>query len=170
MSRYVNKAVEDKQALLDQLHGLKAPTVSAIPAPGWWLLLVALMLLAFGLWQLVKKHRQRQWYRQALQEIQAINRNTDQLDHHALLSRCSVLARQLALVVHPRMDTAATVGEAWLQQLDGICRKPVFTQGPGRLLLDAPYQANPQVQASDVEALSQALKTLADAAKRQQKA
>ncbi len=161
--------MEDKQALLDQLHGLQAPPVSSVPAPGWWLLLFALLLVCSGLWQLINKHRQRRWYRQALQEIHAISQSKDELDHHALLSRCSVLARKIAMVVHPRMDTAATVGEDWLQQLDSICRKPVFSQGPGRLLLDAPYQAKPKIGADDIDALSRALKTLADAAKRQQR-
>lgn len=169
MSGINNKAVEDKQALLDQLHGLQAPSVSILPAPGWWLSLLALLLLSLGLWQFIKKHRQRHWYRQALQEIQAISQSKEEHDHHALLSRCSILARKIAMVVHPRIDAAATVGEDWLKQLDGICRKPVFSEGPGRLLLDAPYQAKPQLAASDIDALSDALKTLADAAKRRQK-
>ena len=155
--------MDEQQALLEQLHALQAPTASVVPALGWWLVaaLLGAILYAYRWYQ--KRYQQRYWYRQTLAEIAAIKNNTDQQTPQAQLLRCSVLARKLALVGTPRAESASVIGERWLQQLDSICDEPVFSDGAGKLLVQAPYQQNPTIEANDISELTDALGRLAAA-------
>ncbi len=155
--------MDEQQALLDQLHGLQAPAVSGVPAIGWWIVAALLGALVFAVWLYQKKYQQRYWFRQAMIEIDTIRNNTDQQNPQALLARCSVLARKLALVGVPRAKSAGVVGEPWLQQLDLMCGEPVFSAGAGKLLVQAPYQSNPTIEADQIVELSHALEQLAKA-------
>ena len=153
--------MDEKQALLEQLHGLQAPAVSSVPAIGWWIVATLLCAIVFACWLYQKNHRQRYWFRQAMEEINAIRNNTDQQNPQTLLARCSVLARQLALVGMPRAKSAGLVGDRWLQQLDALCGKPVFSHGAGQLLVQGPYQLNPTIEPNQIIELSDALELLA---------
>ena len=153
--------MDKKQELLAQLHGLQAPAVSNVPAIGWWIVAAALCAMVIASLLYKKKHQQRYWFRQAMDEINTIRNNTDQQTPQTLLVRCSVLARQLALVGTPRANSASLVGDRWLQQLDAICGNPVFSDGAGQLLAQAPYQANPAVEPNQIIELSDALELLA---------
>ena len=155
--------MDKQQALLDQLHGLQTPAVSGVPAIGWWIVAAVLCALVFAYRLYKKNHQQRYWFRQAMTEINTIRNNTDQQNPQALLARCSVLARKLALVGMPRAKSAGVVGEPWLQQLDLICGEPVFSSGAGQLLVQAPYQLNPTIEADQLVELSDALELLAKA-------
>ncbi|WP_324729791.1 DUF4381 domain-containing protein [Pseudomonas chlororaphis] len=92
---------------LDQLQPLIAPPAIGLwpPAPGWWLLLVLLPLLGFGLWRL-----KRFWPRQP-----ALPRTEQPLDP----VRLAALA-ELALL--PKPYDGAPAG-AWLQQLNGLLKR-----------------------------------------------
>ncbi|AZE42204.1 hypothetical protein C4K05_2864 [Pseudomonas chlororaphis subsp. aureofaciens] len=92
---------------LDQLQPLIAPPVIGLwpPAPGWWLLLVLLPLLGFGLWRL-----KRFWPRQP-----ALPHTEQPLDP----VRLAALA-ELALL--PKPYDGAPAG-AWLQQLNGLLKR-----------------------------------------------
>ncbi|AZE48788.1 hypothetical protein C4K04_3116 [Pseudomonas chlororaphis] len=92
---------------LEQLQPLIAPPAIGLwpPAPGWWLLLVLLSLLGFGLWRL--KHF---WPRK-----QALPRAEQPLDP----LRLAALA-ELALL--PKPYDGAPAG-AWLQQLNGLLKR-----------------------------------------------
>ncbi|AZD15659.1 protein of unknown function [Pseudomonas sp. NFPP07] len=92
---------------LDQLQPLIAPPAIGLwpPAPGWWLLLVLLPLLGFGLWRL-----KRFWPRQ-----HALPRAEQPLDP----LRLAALA-ELALL--PKPYDGAPAG-AWLQQLNGLLKR-----------------------------------------------
>ncbi len=153
--------MDKKQALLDQLHGLQTPAVSSLPAIGWWLVAALLCAAVYAGWRYQKNHRQRYWFRQAMDEINTIRNNAEQQSEHVLLARCSVLARKLALVGVPRTTSASLVGERWLQQLDSICGEPVFSDGAGQLLVQAPYQLNPAIEPKQIDEISNALEQLA---------
>jgi len=154
--------MEDQQALLDQLHGLQLPEVSPVPAIGWWLLAAMMCALFFVYRHYKKTYRQRFWYRQALVEISAIRDNPAQLSLQDRLSKCSVLARQLAMVAIPRAQAAGTVGDDWLLQLDSLSGQTRFSKGAGQLLAQAPYQAKPTIAEHQITEISDSLEQLAN--------
>ena len=92
---------------LDQLQPLISPPPISLwpPAPGWWLLLLALALIAFGLWKA----------RSLLPNKRLIVRAEQPLDP----VRLAALA-ELALL--PKPYDGAPAG-AWLQQLNGLLKR-----------------------------------------------
>lgn len=110
------------------------------PAPGWWLLIaVGIGAVAFALWQ---RHRQRT-HRAALAALERITRELDAgADPVECLQQMSVVLRRFAISSAPS-DAARRVpgmiGSRWLEYLDACGGDRAFREGPGRLLLDAPY-------------------------------
>lgn len=108
------------------------------PAPGWWLLLFgipALALLSFWLWRFLRRQTPKKL---ALRELDAIARSdAPTLERTRQLA---ILLRRTCLSVYPREEVASLVGEAWLAFLDTPLKHKGFSEGAGRLLLDAPYR------------------------------
>lgn len=153
-------------ALISQLKTVQAPGVSAVPAMGWWLALLALCLLLSVAYWLFKRYRKRQWLRDAKTEITQLREQLERQPANKTLAGASRLARQLLLVAKPRQDVANLHGQAWLQALDDICTQPLFVKGAGRLLASSPYQRDPQVDATDLESLLDAMDELIKGAAR----
>jgi len=114
------------------------------PAIGWWLLL-ALLLILISLWLWRRKRRQvfrrpvpLTAARQALQRVETEYAASG--DAAALVRDLSALLRQTCLALYPRTETASLTGEGWLDLLDRPLAQPGFRQGPGRILVDGPYQ------------------------------
>lgn len=147
-------------ALISQLKTVQAPGVSAIPALGWWLALFALCLLLFMVYWLFKRYRKRQWLRDAKAELMQLREQLERRPVNKTLADTSRLARQLLLVAKPRQDVANLHGQAWLQALDDVCTQPLFVTGFGQLLDSGPYQRDPQVNASDLGSLLDAMEEL----------
>ena len=116
-------------------------------APGWWLLIATTLLTVVLIYWLRKRHRAR---RQSVayvarQEMQRIREQFNQNTDLQLLAReLSELLRRIAISVFPREDTASLTGEDWLRFLDRYASGTVFTRGAGRVLIEAPYQAQPE--------------------------
>ncbi|MGB8146722.1 MAG: DUF4381 domain-containing protein [Chromatiaceae bacterium] len=112
------------------------------PAPGWWLLaLLGLSLLILLAGWLVRRHRRGAAARAAQAELTALRATLAQDGDAAACARgLSRLLRRFALVRFPRRVVAGLSGEAWLAFLDAQGGGGRFQSGPGRLLLDAPYQ------------------------------
>ena len=53
----------------------------------------------------------------------------------------SVLLRRLSISAFPRAESASLTGDDWLNFLDSSLQRKAFSDGPGRILLDAPYRA-----------------------------
>lgn len=156
----------DKQALLDQLREVQPPTVSLLPATGWWLLLLCLVLLAVAVWLAVRRHHARRWEREANEQLQRLRNEVTLQPVSSTLADCSQLARRVLLVVHDREEIAGLQGTAWLEALDDVCQQPLFAQGFGRLLEAAPYQRDPQISQHDLESLFDAIEELIRSAAR----
>lgn len=62
-----------------------------------------------------------------------------------------MLCRQVALQLCAETDAAAVTGAAWLSRLDTFSPQRFFSEGPGRVLADAPY--NPAASTFDAAAL-----------------
>lgn len=128
------------------------------PAPGWWvltiLIIAVLSALVHWLW---KQHRGRAALRQARRELlQLRTEHTRNADDAALLRGLSRLLRRFALARFPREQVAGLSGEAWLAFLDQYGVGDTFSKGPGRILLDAPYRRDSQVNGTMLLDLVQA--------------
>lgn len=122
---------------LNDIH-LPAPIGWWPPAPGWWLLALLLLLIA-GLTIFWLKRRRLSPKRLALYQLSTLEKDpaTNPSDK---VKGISVLIRRACVTVYGRPETARLTGEAWLEFLDqGLDDRP-FSQGVGRMLLDAPYQ------------------------------
>lgn len=122
------------------------------PAPGWWLLLLLLLGAAVLLWWLRRRYFGRFWVRRlvkaGLNELRQIERTyRAERDNRALVRRLSALLRRICISRYPRQETAALTGEDWLRLLDRHIGRAEFSRGTGRVLVSAPYQAEPQLDA-----------------------
>ena len=152
--------MNEKEQLLAELKDVHVPPVGVWPAFGWWLLLAiaAVLLLLVIAWY--QRRNRLYWQQQARAEIAHIRAQISEEPAVQILAQCSALARRLLLARYPRKSIAALQGEAWLQQLDHVCRQPLFSQGSGLLLLNHPYQADPPVSKQELHGLIDRMDTL----------
>ena len=63
------------------------------------------------------------------------------------------------LAYAPRQDVAGLTGDEWLRWLDQDLAQPLFSDGPGRQILELPYRnPNTNLPASDVDRLVAAVR------------
>ena len=129
------------------------------PAPGWWTVL-ALFIAAVGLGLWLRRRRiqkQRSAKLLSLRHLQTMrNAFAEHGDCQRLTQELSALLRRATISVYDREDTASLTGEAWLKFLDKNLGDRRFSQGPGRLLMEAPYQRRPSGDVSDLLRLCEA--------------
>ena len=110
------------------------------PAPGWWLLLVLLGMSVALLVYLYRRHQRGALQRSAQHALRDIAAQWQQsADDQALARDLSILLRRLCLSRYPREQVAGITGDAWLQQLDSLLPGDEFRNGVGRVLIEAPY-------------------------------
>lgn len=121
------------------------------PAPGWWILaaLALVLLIAVGVYinKLLRRRRRRLLLIAEFERTVASARD----DRPALAAALSAFLRRIALCREPA--AAATTGDAWLAHLDRAVGSNEFSAGIGRVLLDAPYRAQADYDASALIAL-----------------
>lgn len=150
---------QDPLAQLKDIH-LPEPVGWWPLAWGWWLL-IALLLMVIGalLWRAHVRRRRQRYRREALALLEHAYRDyqrnsPDPSTRRQYLQQVSQLLRRTALSALPdarEADLAALSGQQWLRFLDlSASLTPAFTEGPGHILADGPYQPDPEV---DVEAL-----------------
>lgn len=139
----------DPLAGLRDIH-LPPPPALWPPAPGWWLLAVAgLVVLALGVRLAGRAWRRRRPRRAALRAIRALRARRAQGESAAILiAELATLLRRAALIRHPRERVAGLTGHAWLEFLDDDAHG--FTEGVGACLATAPYSRGEPV---DLDAL-----------------
>ncbi len=115
------------------------------PAPGWWLLLGIVLLLALwlGRWWLCRLRRRRELARYFDEALAQAASPTAQI------AAMSELLRRAARRIDPDADRLQ--GEAWLAFLDAGLKPPAFLHGPGALLADGAFR--PAADPAAVEAL-----------------
>ncbi len=158
--------MNERDEILSQLRDLELPTVSNTLAPGWWLLLLFVVLFAALAYYLYRRWQSRLWQREAQAELKLIREQLGSEPSIALLSHCSELVRKVVLAVDDREQVAALHGESWIEKLDDICARPEFSQGIGRLLVDHPYQKQPVITSHDLSALFDSVDVLINSAAR----
>ncbi len=134
----------DPNALLNQLRDIHSPGDISWwpPAPGWWLLaMLGLIALAWSVHWLYRRRRRLAWRRLAREELRQLDENYHRnRDTSRLAAGLSQLLRRVALATHPAREVAGLGGEDWLTFLDGDDPAKPFSEGPGRVLLSAPYR------------------------------
>ncbi len=114
------------------------------PAPGWWLLLAGLVLVALGGLWLIRFRQRRHYRRLALRDLARLEASVN-IELAASLSR---LLRQAALCHFARQEVAGLQGVAWLKFLDRPFNDAPFSEGVGQVLADAPYRPAAEVDAA----------------------
>ena len=150
--------------LIAQLRDIHTPEVSGLPAPGWWIVAIAVLLVAVAVYFQVRRHQRKGWQREARAELHRLRSQMGAATVSESLSGVSRLVRRVALAARPRANVASLQGDAWLAALDDICGKSLFSNGFGQLLEQAPYQPAPQLSDNDLEALMDVVAQLIDAA------
>jgi hypothetical protein len=141
------------------LHGYHLPTPVSWwpPAPGWWLLAVVVLalLVATATW-LLRRYRRRAALRAACRELQTL-RATVRSDGDALafVRGVSRLLRRFALSRFPRAGVAGLAGSEWLAFLDNHGGGGRFGNGPGRVLVEAPYRPTAEIPAQELADLAE---------------
>lgn len=135
---------------LAQLRDIHLPAQAGWwpPAPGWWLLFAASLLLAWLLWRWLQPRLQR-WRlhraaKQNLQNITAEWESTAELPR--LLAQLSAFYRRCVVQLTP--DYAGATGEAWLAHLNSLGKTDAFTRGEGRIIATARYAPAPEADAA----------------------
>jgi hypothetical protein len=103
-----------------------------------------LILLAW-LWRFLRRKTVKKL---ALAELESIAQSD--VDAREKIQQLAILMRRISLSVYPREEVASLVGGQWLAFLDGPLGNKSFSEGAGRLFIEAPYRR--EVQA-DLDAL-----------------
>ena len=115
------------------------------PAPGWWVVLAAVVAVAaWFAWRALRRRRRRAMILRLFDETVA-QAATPSMQVAAM----SELLRRAARRKHANADTLD--GEDWLRFLDAGLPQPVFAAGAGALLRDGGFRAD--VSAHEAEAL-----------------
>ncbi len=132
--------------LLNELRDIHLPTEPAAwpPAPGWWLLGMALVAGAIALSRHLRERERRNRPRRiALETIARLKvRHSRGEAAASLVKETAILLRQVALSRYPRARVAGLTGYRWLEFLDSTTNKRGFVEGPGTCLVSAPYTAD----------------------------
>jgi len=155
---------------LDQLQPLIAPpTISPWPpAPGWWLLLALLPVLAWGLWRVRRwRPRKRPLPRTeqpldpvrvaALEELARLPRPYDKAPAGAWLQQINALLKRLCRSHYPLANSHTLNGRQWLAFLDNRCPAAGLTRW--MVLVEGAYKPECRLDDKAIAGLSQAVET-----------
>jgi len=147
----------DPLANLRDIH--LPPPVSWWPlAWGWYVLFVValVMVVALTIW-LCRHWKARQQRQQFMQQLSQLRRRYQrEEDNVAIAVALSTLLRRAALSIYPREKVAGLHQQAWLNFLNETGNTTAFTDGEGRVLVTAPYQAQAKYQMDRLFVLIQA--------------
>lgn len=137
------------QLLLRDIH-MPGPISWWPPAPGWLILLTLLIVGTIVAVLYARYQRKRNRIRRvSLKEIDAIQEAFQvHKNDMRLVRELSVLLRRVGVSRYHRADVASLTGTAWMSFLDrNLVGKP-FSAGCGIVLMTAPYQRNPDIDAN----------------------
>lgn len=138
------------EIVLRDIHQPPAPSLWP-PAPGWWLVLAAVLVVGGAMYLWLRRRRIR---RAAIEKIfdDAMDAAADP---PAQIAAMSALLRRASR--RHRTDADVLDGEAWLQALDENAKLPLFQSGIGRLILDGGYRRD--IDPADVDRLRMLART-----------
>lgn len=125
---------------LQNLNDILVPAPAAWwpPAPGWYMVMTAaLVLLTIHLFWVLKAWRKDTYRREALRELDSV---LAEGGHKA--SQVPALLKRAALAAWPRQDVAGLNGPAWHAFLDKTASTDLFCSGAGAILDKLSYGAS----------------------------
>jgi hypothetical protein len=135
-------------AMLRDIHDIP-PVPWWPPAPGWWLLAIALTLLVIFVWRSRARISLRipipgitlgSWRGEAAAALRDLKRRAGKgQDAKQILGELSELLRRIAMARLGRPACAGLVGTAWLDWLAAQDPNDFPWRERGRILIDAPY-------------------------------
>ena len=130
-------------------------------APGWWfVLLVSVIAIAWGIGHVYRRWRFNAPRRYALDELARIEADYREHRDPVLLGKqLSELLRRGMLAYASREEVAGLTGDAWLEWLDRGMPVPYFHTEGGKHLLDLPYRdPGGDLSGIDVDAMVSAVR------------
>ncbi len=138
---------------LENLRDIHSPPPISFwpPAPGWWILVALILLGIVGGWLLFRWQKKRALQKAALAELNQLQQSlSDGLDLSTFSAQVSTLLRRLALTQFNRNEVSGLTGNAWLEFLDRTGQTDRFTQGVGKVIITAPYQATTDIDGQEL--------------------
>jgi len=133
---------------LRDIHGIQGVSWWP-PGPGWWLLMAAVLALAFLIWRFRAKIRLTvpplpfftvgSWRWDAARHLRDLRRRAGTQDSKQTASELSELLRRIAMARLGRDACAGLTGSDWLAWLRGNDPKGFDWSQRGRALLEVPY-------------------------------
>lgn len=131
----------DNALQLKDIHLPESPGFWPL-APGWWILLILLMII--GVWlvfAVLRKIKQRKYQQKIIDQYAVLETSLLEKPDNERIAAINTFLRQLAINKYPRADIASLTGAKWLAFLDKSGKTQNFSKGAGRILIDAPYQS-----------------------------
>lgn len=121
-------------------------------AIGWWIVIALVLCALMLLYVYITKLNKPTLKRKAKAKIASIEKKFVETQNPVLcVSEISMFFRQVVITDNNEKNVAGLTGQSWLEWLDKSLKEPEFSQGPGQLLINGPYQQN--VNKNDVDQL-----------------
>ncbi len=120
-------------------------------AYGWWVLIAVIIItgsLAVFFYLRNKKRKLSAITLARAEFLNIFNEYEKNRDSLKFIKQVSVLFRRLSISLFPRTEVASLTGDNWLEFLDSKISGKPFTQGKGRIIIEAPYRQN--IESDDV--------------------
>lgn len=116
-------------------------------AIGWWLLLAVFMvIIAWFIVKVLKRAKQRKYRAKIFAQFDALEKKLKANPSNTVIAEINTLLRQVTVTYYPRNKTASLTGGDWLQFLDKSGGTQGFSRGAGRILIEAPYRLEKQIE------------------------
>ena len=128
---------------LPQLRDIHLPAEPSMwpLAIGWWIVLVLLIVIVVLLFIKIRQYKKFKRYQtELLKQFEYLEASFRKKPCNQSIAKINTLLRQVAVNTYPREDTASLTGNDWLTFLDKSGNTNKFTQGEGKVLIEAPYQ------------------------------
>ena len=123
-------------------------------ALGWWLLIaVVVVLIAWLIVKVLKRIKQRKYRAKIFSKFDVLEKKLKTKPSNAVIAEINTLLRQLAVTYYPRNKIASLTGGDWLHFLDQSGGTQGFSRGAGRILIEAPYRLEKEVENLNIKEL-----------------
>lgn len=133
--------------LLSQLKDIHQPQPVSWwpPAPGWFILIILILITCFLLGMFAYKAWRRHYRKRfALTSLKNLKVQYQKQAETATIAQVSILLKRVMIARFGKSKIATLTDIEWLAFLDDVSKTDEYTQGTGQALLTMPYQATAQ--------------------------
>lgn len=121
---------------------------------GWWFLLLFSLIAIWVIVVLVKKLRKPVLKKSAKAELATVISAYDRHQNkHLLVQQLSILLRRIGISYLSRNEIAGVAGSQWYEKINQLVEKSQFSDDMIQLLLQGPYQQNPDIDEQNIKTL-----------------